>query len=127
VLIDLLPANIDFFRTPIAASTPKRVSPSIPTSSAVSEAAQEATASLRPERTSIYGSVSTADIAANLKAVLAEDAEGARIVLSPEDITFVEESDEKDRVKELGIFDIDIRVKGAADVVRRTIKINAQD
>jgi hypothetical protein len=75
----------------------------------------------------IYGSVSTSDIAANLKAILAEDEASSRVVLSAEDIQFVQETDDKDRVKHLGVFEIEIRVEGATDSVRRTIKVNAQD
>lgn len=70
--------------------------------------------------------MSTADIAANIKALLAEDKDGSRVVLLPEDISFVEVLEEKDRVKHLGIFEIDITLKGAADVVRRAIKVTAQ-
>lgn len=105
---------------------PQRHSPSIPSTSAVSVAAQEA-ARPKASKTSIYGSVTTADIAENIRAVLAEDDVGARVVLTSDDITFVEEGEEKDRVKHLGVFEIDIRIKGATDNIRRTIKVNAQD
>jgi hypothetical protein len=71
--------------------------------------------------------VSTGDIAANLKAVLAEDGEGARVVLSPEEISFVEETEDAHRVKHLGVFEIEIRLNGATESVRRTIMVNAQD
>jgi hypothetical protein len=50
-----------------------------------------------------------------------------RVVLSPENISFVEETSEKDRVKHLGIFEIAIRVDGAPDAIRRTIRVNARD
>jgi len=125
----LLPNNIDFYRTTIATPppSPPRHSPSIPPSSAISAAALEGAQPEEPERVGIYGSVSTADIAANLRAILAENDEGSRIVLSPEDITFVKEVEDKDRVKHLGTFEIDIRLKGADGVVRRTISVNAQN
>lgn len=133
----ILPANLDFYRAPVATPTPApvRISPSIPISSSVSAAAAAAASKVKisPEasqKTSIYGSVSTADIAANLKAVLAEDEEGSRVVVSAEDIKFVNaegEGEERHRVKHLGIFEIDISVKGGTDVVRRTIKVNAQE
>jgi hypothetical protein len=128
VVAMLLPANIDFYRTPIETPSPalKRHSPSIPTSSALSAAALEGIETEAAQPTSIYGSVTTADIASNLKAILAEDNEGARVVLSAEDILFVEEGEEYDRVKHLGVFEIDIKVKGASDVIRRTIKVNAR-
>jgi len=82
----------------------------------------------KPEKKRIHGSVSTSDIAANLKAILAEDEDGMRVVglLKPEDISFVEETEDKDRVKHLGVFEIEIQLEGAADSVPRTIKVSAQ-
>lgn len=129
ILENLLPSSLDFYRTPISLPTPKRVSPSIPASSAISVAAATAEGNKprKVEKRGIYGSVSTSDIAANLKAILAEDKEGVRVVLSHENVSFVEETDDKDRVKHLGVFDIDIRLEGAPESVRRTIQVNAQD
>lgn len=79
----------------------------------------------------IYGSVSTADIAASIKAVLAMDEEGARVVLGPEDVTIVnskqeEHGAEADRIKALGVFDIEVRVKGG-EAVRRTVSVQPQE
>jgi hypothetical protein len=59
--------------------------------------------------------------------VLAEDDEGVHVVLSPEEITFVEETEDAHRVKYLGVFEIEIRLNGATESVRRTIMVNAQD
>ncbi|PBP28391.1 Fructose-bisphosphate aldolase [Diplocarpon rosae] len=130
IMDQLIPANLDFYRTPIAEpNTPtKRVSPSIPNSSAISAAATKAEAKREIAKNApIYGSVSTLDIAVNLKAILAEDEDGARVVLSPENVTFVDEMDEKGKVKHLGVFEIDIQVDGATESVRRTIKIAPLD
>ncbi|CZS90536.1 hypothetical protein WAI453_004130 [Rhynchosporium graminicola] len=134
ILDCLLPETLDFYRSPIALPTPKRMSPSIPATSTISPAAAAAAEAEakrsgggKPDRRGIYGSVSTSDIAANLKDILAEDVEGERVVLSHEDISFVEETEDKDRVKHLGVFDIEIKLEGAPDVVRRSIRINAQD
>ncbi|KAK0104598.1 hypothetical protein ONS95_004884 [Cadophora gregata] len=128
ILENLLPSSLDFYRTPISLPTPKRVSPSIPASSAISAAAEgNKPGPGRTEKRGIYGSVSTSDIAANLKAILAEDEEGIRVVLSHENISFVEETEDRDRVKHLGVFDIDIRLEGAPESVRRTIQVSAQD
>ncbi|RFU33080.1 hypothetical protein B7463_g3240, partial [Scytalidium lignicola] len=131
ILSNAIPTNLEFYRKPIAvAQSPVlKHSPSIPASSALSEEALEAQgpAPVVQEKTGIYGSVSTADIAANLKAILAAHKEGSKVVLSPEDIVFVEKTDEKDRVKTLGIFEIYIRIKGAPDVIRRTIQVHALD
>jgi hypothetical protein len=76
-------------------------------------------------KTGIYGSVSTSDIAVNLQAVLAE-TDGASVVLSPENISFVDKLEERNRVKHLGTFDIEIRLSGTLKGIRRTITVNAQ-
>lgn len=124
----ILPPTIKFYRSPIAPAQPApRHSPSIPASSALSAAAQEVVASKTPEKIPIYGSVTTADVAENVRAVLAEDAQGARVVIAPEDITFIGEGEEKERVKHLGAFDIEIRIKGAGDAIRRTVRVEAQE
>lgn len=47
--------------------------------------------------------------------------------MAPEDITFVGKGEEKYRVKHLGTFEIEIKVKGATDIIRRTITVNAQE
>lgn len=120
ILNDLLPPNLDFYRTTI--SIPKKISPSLSSSSSLAAEAAHA----KTESYKIHGSVTTSDIATNLKAILAEDEQGSRVVISPEDITFVQETEEKDRVKQLGVFEIEIRLTGASDSVRRTIQVNAQ-
>lgn len=128
ILSDLIPPYIDFFETAINV-TPvpvKKVSPSLASSSSISAAAA-ANSTGNPDKVPIYGSVSTADVAAKLKTILAQDSEGKRVVFGPEDIKFVQETEEKDRVKHVGIFEVDIQLKGAPNAVRRAIKINAQD
>lgn len=105
----------------------KRLSPSIRYNSVISAAATEVDESEVPKKTTIYGAVSTADIAANLKAILAEDEAGTRVILSPEHISFVEETSDKDRVKQVGVFEIEIRLSGAPDSIRRTIRVNAKE
>ena len=79
----------------------------------------------------IYGSVSTADIAASIKAALAMDEEGARVVLGPEDVIIVsgkgdEDGGEADRIKNLGEFEIDVRVKGV-EAIRRIVRVQPQE
>ena len=129
IVSKLLPKNIDFYRTPIASISPapQQHSPSIPATSAISAAAQGAAHPKESQEVSIYGSVSATDIAENLRAILAEDSEGSRVVLTPEDIVFVHKGEEKDRVKHLGSFEIDIRVKGVTAAVRRAITVKAQE
>ncbi|TAQ87093.1 hypothetical protein B7494_g4565 [Chlorociboria aeruginascens] len=128
----ILPLNLNFYRTPITIiqAPAQKMSPSISAGASLSAAASQGKEIKRIQTTDIYGSVTTADIVANLKAILAEDEEGARVVLSPEDISFVEDMEEKDRVKRLGIFEIDIMTShsitdcqsvnmGATDVLSR--------
>ncbi|KAF2997574.1 hypothetical protein E8E13_002000 [Curvularia kusanoi] len=77
----------------------------------------------------IYGSVSTADVAATLKAALAHNDEAARVILNESDIRFVTDTEGGDaqRVKELGVFKIEIQVPGAAQPLVRTVRVKAKD
>ena len=140
----MIPSHLEFYRTPIVnpePETPKEQPPVRPSrrNQATSAAAADLAAfeaSMRkpqpePQMVAIYGSVSTADIAESVKAVLAETEEGARVVLSAEDITIVTGEGpvpgaEADRLKALGEFEIDIRVKGG-EAVRRFISVIAQE
>ncbi|OBU01630.1 hypothetical protein VE01_00358 [Pseudogymnoascus verrucosus] len=126
----LIPKNIDFYRSAIvpAAPAPKR-SPSLPASSVLSEEAigvKPEPAPLDPNA-SIFGSVSTSDIASSIRAILAEDKEGSRLVLGPEDITFAVETEEKGRVKNLGTYEVHIKIKGGEQAVRRTVTVKPQE
>lgn len=79
----------------------------------------------------IYGSVSTTDIAEQVKSILCETEEGARLVLGAEDIIILndgggEVNEEAGRLKGLGDFPIEIRVKNG-DAVRKTVRVIARD
>ncbi|KAG0649726.1 hypothetical protein D0Z07_3901 [Hyphodiscus hymeniophilus] len=136
IIAKLVPENLEFYRTPMPAPPPpKKLSPSLASSSAISAAAAKAAienAKRDPQqlaRPAIYGSVSIADVVANIKAILWEDIEGSRVILSTENVSFVEQSSlkDKDRVKHLGSFTIDIRLGPAeSEKVRRTITVRAQ-
>jgi hypothetical protein len=134
VISKIIPLNINFYRTPIEAEQSKtdslKMSPSIPATSAISAAAAEGQPKEVKEgseaKTGIYGSVSTSDIAVNLQAVLA-GTEGASVVLSSENISFVDQLEERNRVKHLGTFDIEIRLSSTVKGIRRTITVNAQE
>lgn len=77
----------------------------------------------------IYGSVSTADVAATLKAALAHNDEAARVILNEADIRFVTDSEGSDtqRVKELGVFKIEIQVPGAEAPLVRNVRVKAKE
>lgn len=76
-------------------------------------------------------------MAESIKAVLAQTTEGARVVIGAEDIAIVQDKHdgigyqdkgiEGDRLKALGDFQVDIRVKGGEAVVRRTVSVKAQE
>ena len=93
------------------------------------KAAPKAPAVINRQPIPIYGSVTTADIAESVKALLAETEDGARVVLGADDVKIVrteEESDaETDRFKTLGEFQVEIQVKGGGTVTR-TVNIKAQ-
>ena len=85
----------------------------------------------RPGPVAIYGSVTTADITTNIKAVLAakaaENDDAARVVLHAEDISIVHEAeatDESDRIKALGDYQIEIRLLDAP-AIHRTVRVEA--
>ena len=90
---------------------------------------------VQPQLTHIFGSVSTADMAESIKAVLAGTAEGARVVIGAEDVTILQDEDDEfghqekgiegDRLKVLGDFKVEIRIKGGEPVVR-TVSVEAQ-
>lgn len=133
-----LPSHMIFYRSPIIdpepeipeSPTPKRAaSPA----AAVLDAASEPLKPPKPPLATIYGSVSTADVVESMRAMLSRTEEGARVVLAAEDIKIlvpdgVEPQDigiEGDRLKALGEFQVEARVKGGEAVVR-TVSVRAQ-
>jgi ribosomal protein L9 len=78
---------------------------------------------------SIYGSVSTTDIANNIKEYVAYNDEASRVTLSDSDIRFVgvSELEESTRVKHLGEYEIEISIKGTEGRVRRMVQVLAQE
>ena len=136
---------MEFYRAPISvpeADTPVQDRPKRRKRAASSAAAELEAASLpvpkpvRPQLTHIFGSVSTADVAESIKAFLARTPEGARVVIGAEDINIIhnevndsEDQDkaiERDRLKVLGDFQVEVRVKGGEPVVR-TVRVKAQE
>lgn len=112
-LSDTIPSFVNFYRTPIVAS--ETAKPSSSTEPAASS-------------NNIYGSVSTADVATNLKALLASTVVAGKIVLAEDDITFTSIGDaQSDRVKQLGTFNIEIKVKGYNEAIRRQVRVLPED
>lgn len=99
--------------------------------SAASDLAAASEPVSEPAPVAIYGSVSTQDVISAIKAVLASDSDGVRVVLGTEDVSFVqatesEGSSDTDRVKTLGDFEVAITVKGGS-TVSRTVRVRAQE
>ncbi|KAI4270411.1 MAG: hypothetical protein L6R38_007128 [Xanthoria sp. 2 TBL-2021] len=129
-----VPSDIIFYRVPIATPEPEPA-PSEPVGNSINAIGGEAplrkALELEPSVTRIFGSVSTADIVESIKAVLWASEEGARVVLAPEDININEKESEDlgieaDRLKALGEYTIEIRVKGVDPLPRRVV-IRAQE
>jgi hypothetical protein len=81
--------------------------------------------------TPIYGSVSALDILQAVRATMARNDEAARVVLQEEDITFVDlpetEHSEAGKVKHIGDFTVEIKVRGSDAVIKRTVRIVPQE
>ncbi|KAJ4378159.1 hypothetical protein N0V83_000992 [Neocucurbitaria cava] len=77
----------------------------------------------------IYGSVSTADLVATIKGALAHNDEAARVMLNESDVRFVSGHEEGDasRVKQLGVFKVEIRLPGTEEPLIRNIRIRAKE
>ena len=75
----------------------------------------------------IYGSVSTQDVLNAVRAVMANNDEAARVVLHESDIQFVGlpdvEDSEAGKLKHIGEFTMEIKVKGFDKVVKKAVKI----
>ncbi|KAI9759805.1 MAG: hypothetical protein M4579_002104 [Chaenotheca gracillima] len=153
ILSTLTPSRLTFYRTPIAQPQQPQAQPEPESSPAsrkrtrsASSAADdlsaawtaqeknpEAAAEDMTKNTAIYGSVSTADVAASVRALLADTEQGSRVVLGAEDIAFVHErgagagdgttTEDLDRVKNLGEFDVELRIKDASYPVLRKVVV----
>ena len=146
ILDQKLPAQILFYRVPIAEPSPTDITSTPPSPESATEQrrqhASPAAAALAAASTPtppsvnvsdslraepIFGSVSTSDIADSIKAFLFQDEEGARIVLGAEDVTILtgEGVEGGDRVKALGEFPIEVKMRGGRDTVRRIVSVRA--
>ena len=121
ILSNLLPATITFYRTPLVPQTARK-----PRDKASSKAPSEDNI----QEAAIYGSVTRTEMATSIRALLSEDEQGGRIVFGAEDIAIISRQGrnfgvEPDRVKALGNFTIEIRIKGE-EPIRRTVSVKEQ-
>ncbi|KAF2262793.1 hypothetical protein CC78DRAFT_497879 [Lojkania enalia] len=129
LLTAFIPPTVDFARQPIEQEKvdvrPRR---------GVSDAADILTAAAmasrpKPDENGIYGSVSASDVVATLKSALAHNDEAARVILTENDIRFVEGHAEGDnsKVKKLGTFKMEIQVPGAEEPITRMVRVRAKE
>lgn len=89
-----------------------------------------ATTSSDPEETVIHGSITNADVTAAVMGIMQEvegDRDARRVVVEKEAVGFVDGGDKvgaDGRVKEIGSYRVEIRLKDALGLVRREVKVN---
>ncbi|KAL1650321.1 hypothetical protein SLS58_001136 [Diplodia intermedia] len=88
-------------------------------------AASVAPAKPADTRVRLHGSVSTADIVTFVKTQLEDNEEGSRVVLSERDVQFLGGTEPNDdtRIKYLGDYEVEIKIKGTEGGVRRKLRI----
>ncbi|KAH6419307.1 hypothetical protein HBI14_092320 [Parastagonospora nodorum] len=119
-----VPPTIDFFRQRIEQDRETRQRPGASGAADVLTAAALASKP-KAHADAIYGSVSTADVVQTIRGALAHNDEAARVILNENDITFVSGHEEGDasRVKQLGVFKMEIQLPGAAEPLVRNIRV----
>lgn len=129
LLTTFIPPTIDFARQPIEHDSPVS-RPRYGTSDAADILTAAAMAN-KPKavENGIYGSVSTADVVATIKAALAHNDEAARVILTEGDVRFTEGQADGDssRVKHLGTFKVEIQIPGAESALTRNVRVRAKE
>jgi hypothetical protein len=136
-LLDIfVPKTIDFYRQPIPEEV-KAPEPEPEDAFGKGVAAEFLAARQKrdlkakaKEPTGIYGSVSTADILAAIRAAMENNDESARVLITEADVKFVDagtEVEQMGRVKHVGTFSVEIMIKGAEAGLRRTVRVHAQE
>lgn len=78
----------------------------------------------------IYGSVSAADVNLAIKALLQNQGMQGLVVLPDEDVRFVNIADagvEAPRLKKLGQYEYEVRIKGHDEPIKRTVRVLPED
>ncbi|KAL6711135.1 hypothetical protein ACN47E_005666 [Coniothyrium glycines] len=128
LLETFVPSTIDFYRQPIERDTQSQESrvgasgaADILTAAAMGRQAKSANA--------IYGSVSTSDLVSIIRGALAHNDEAARVILNEADVRFLSghEEDDTSRVKQLGVFKVEIHLPGAEAPMVRNVRIRAKE
>lgn len=130
-----VPKRLDFYRQPIIeektspAEEPKWKMGGVAGDLLAARQRRSGPESREYGRQSIYGSVSVQDVLVAMRAAMETNDEAARVALQEGDISFVDlpESEEAGKVKHVGDFAVDVRVKGAEMGVRRMVRVIAQE
>ncbi|GAB7339386.1 hypothetical protein MBLNU457_6024t1 [Dothideomycetes sp. NU457] len=101
----LLPPRLDFSKEVIESASKDEVTSS---TSAGSQA--------------LFGSVTVADVAAKIRQNLSENLEASMISIAEEDVKFLGVK-ESDRVKHVGEYQVEVRVRGSDVVVKRAVRV----
>ncbi|KAF2852337.1 hypothetical protein T440DRAFT_392715 [Plenodomus tracheiphilus IPT5] len=122
-----IPNTIDFYRQRIEQEAPQRERYGVSGAADIlTAAAMGSKAKNHPD--AIYGSVSTSDLVQTIRGALAHNDEAARVILNEADVKFVTGHEEGDtsRVKQLGVFKVEIQLPGAEQPLTRSIRIRAK-
>lgn len=122
-----------FARKPIAAPTPEPApEPAVPRSPALAANAQVSTrattAPSEPETPqqdtkAIFGSVAAGDVVALIREALLVDSNGSRVALEADAISILGLEAGEDRIKRLGVYEVEIVTGKGLEPVRRTVEV----
>lgn len=132
-----IPPRLDFYRQPIAeerTADEPAPAPDAPQFGGIAgelmAARTKAPKTAREGPQAIYGSVSVSDVLVALRAAMGTNDEASRVVLNEDDVRFVNlpelEGAEAGRVKHIGDFEVEVKIRGA-EAVLRTVKVVPQD
>lgn len=131
-----VPPRLEFYRQPIVEekepeeTTAEKKRPQFKGAAGDLLAARASSAEAEKKKDklqAIYGSVSIQDVLNAIRAMMANNDEAARVVLHENDIHFVGlpevEDAEAGKLKHIGEFTFEVRMKGSDKVVKKTVKI----
>ncbi|ETS86916.1 hypothetical protein PFICI_00744 [Pestalotiopsis fici W106-1] len=134
LLQDLLPKVLVFARKPIAAPEPaKDPEPVVSRNFALAANAQVSTqtaaeAAAVPEQPqqdtkAIFGSVAPTDVVARIREALLADSNGSRVSFEAEAVSILGLEAGEDRIKRLGVYEVEIVTGKGLEPVRRTVEV----
>lgn len=136
-LVELfVPPRLEFYRQPIIGEKePEKPAPERPQFGGAAGDLLAARTPLpekpREKPQAIYGSVSSHDVLVAVRAVMGDNDEAARVVLHEGEIQLVDlhqgEGAEAGKIKHVGDFIAEIKVKGSEKAIQRTVRVIPQE